>query len=419
MIDEPTVDDRPPGGNRAVYLHIGTLKTGTSFIQSVLLRNVDRLHHDGILFPIDQTRWALQVRAVRDVLDRKGQTPVRGDWDRLVAQITEWPGRASVVSMEFLSLATTAQVETIVGSLQAVDVHVVLTLRDLARVLPSAWQSMIKQGRPWSFEEFVAGVTADDPRSNEPGQRFWLHHDAVTIAERWLAAVGPERLHVVTVPPSSRPPSLLWQRFCEVLALDGDAYDITQDQKSNFSLSYSDTELLRQVNVELATMPKRDHKRWATRFLANRVLRAASSEDIADDRPEVDDATRDWAVRRSELLIEALRALDLHVVGDLEELLPQPPSSDRATAGPKIVYPDRAAYVLASMIRKLVEIESDRSARSTGQVATAPLRRRNRPGGTRRAGGGASDDHDDDEDDFYDQEAIDEDRPRRPGERSR
>src|SRR5688500_5412963 len=73
--------------SRTVYLHIGLFKSGTSFIQSVLLRNRAQLERDGFLFPTDDGRWSLQVRAARDVLEIKHHISSDGAWDELVEMI--------------------------------------------------------------------------------------------------------------------------------------------------------------------------------------------------------------------------------------------------------------------------------------------------------------------------------------------
>ena len=118
-----------------VFLHIGTMKTGTSFLQRVLQRNAAVLAADGITYPLENSRWALQVRAARDILEIKGK-PTYGGWAAMLDAIQAWPGRAAVVSMEFYSLASAARAEKIVAALAPSDVQVIITARDLVRVMP-------------------------------------------------------------------------------------------------------------------------------------------------------------------------------------------------------------------------------------------------------------------------------------------
>ena len=75
---------------RRVFLHIGAIKTGTTYIQTVLRENRERLIEEGVLFP--GRRWRNQVSAVEDVL-RLGKTrdgrpmPSARPWPRLVEEL--------------------------------------------------------------------------------------------------------------------------------------------------------------------------------------------------------------------------------------------------------------------------------------------------------------------------------------------
>ena len=356
MSDTPRAADGPAESSRTVYLHVGLFKSGTSFLQSVLLRNQESLHRNGVLFPTGARRWGAQVRAVRDVLEIKHHNPSDGAWDELVVMIHGSPVRTAIVSMEFLSLADADAAQRIVADLAPWRVEVIITIRDLARVLPSAWQSMVKQGHDWPFAEFVEAVRGD-PTEHDASRRFWHHHDATAIVDRWLGAVGSDRTHLVTVPPSGAPPSVLWERFSSVVGIDPDAYDITQDRNSNFSLSYSDTELLRQVNHALSTgISRKARKRYSTRYLSNRVLRNDSANATASDRPALDEATQVWAAERSRQIIAGLRSSGVRVVGDLDELQPVPGQTGAGSA-PLQVYPERTAEIIAALIKKMAALD--------------------------------------------------------------
>jgi hypothetical protein len=47
-----------------VVLHVGLMKSGTSFLQRVLRHNQDLLREQGVLFP---SPWKRQVQAVKDL----------------------------------------------------------------------------------------------------------------------------------------------------------------------------------------------------------------------------------------------------------------------------------------------------------------------------------------------------------------
>lgn len=384
-------EQQPGDAPLTVFLHIGTMKTGTSFVQSVLLKNREVLRDEGVLYPLRGNQWALQVKAARDILGIKG-LPSEGGWAAQAEKIDAWDGRAVVVSMEFYSLASAAKAKQVVASLRPAKVEIILTARDLVRVLPSAWQSMIKQGRPWPFNEFVSAVIDQGAGDPDAHRRFWRHQDVVDIARKWVGAVGADNVHLITVPPSGAAPSLLWERFCGVIGVEPSRYDISQDRNSNFSLSYSDTELMRQVSGALYDdLGKLPFKRWATHYFANRVLRASAAEDTAHDRPRLSSAAQDWAIRRSQAMVEDLRGMGLHVVGDLSELVPREsrPASGADEAAPLTSYPDGAVAIIAALLRRIAEVDP-------GQQAGERSSRKSRAAGSDNAEASVDDDAYDD-----------------------
>ena len=69
-----------------VNLHIGTFKTGTSYLQTVLAHSKSQLAEAGVLWP--GRAWADQVTATRALLSNR---PGRGEaWDRLVDEVASF-----------------------------------------------------------------------------------------------------------------------------------------------------------------------------------------------------------------------------------------------------------------------------------------------------------------------------------------
>jgi hypothetical protein len=306
-----------------VWLHIGTPKSGTSYVQDVLALNRERLAADGVLWP-GQT-WRDQVRAVRDVLDffpnDVVNPAIRGWWDRLRGEILAWEGRAAVISMEWLVHARPDQVEKIRQSLAPHEVRVIVTARDLARGVPAQWQEQVQNWAVWTWDEYVAAVTAGDPLEHRPGQQFWTDHDLGRMLRNWSdGGVPPEHTTLVTVPGRDAAPDLLWQRFAEVIGVDP-GYD-TKVAPSNTSIGVPSAELLRRVNV--AT--REAGLDWAYGdpvvkwTLAKRVLGPRRRKEYGLRLPT---AHREWAERESRRLITDVAASGVRVVGDLQELMPE------------------------------------------------------------------------------------------------
>ena len=194
-----------------VVLHVGLMKSGTTFVQGRLEANRSALADRGVLFP--GPTWARQTRAVQDLIgSRHGQA---GDWDDPVREVAAWPGTA-VVSMEYLGPIAPARIERIVADLAGTRVEAVVTVRDLGRAVPAMWQETLKNRRTWSWTDYLAALEDGEA---EAGRKFWRQQDAARVVGRWVDGLGPDAVSVVTVPPSGSPGDLLWDRFLDAAGL--------------------------------------------------------------------------------------------------------------------------------------------------------------------------------------------------------
>src|SRR5699024_5903094 len=75
----------------------------------------------------------------------------------------------------------------------------------------------------------------------------WRQKNAAAVAALWARHVPPERITIVTVPPSGSEPDELLRRFCHVL--DVEHTRLRDDRtRPNEALSHVAAELLRRVN---------------------------------------------------------------------------------------------------------------------------------------------------------------------------
>ncbi|MGH3358211.1 MAG: hypothetical protein ACRDO7_05375, partial [Nocardioidaceae bacterium] len=159
-----------------IYLHIGAMKTGTKHLQNLMEVNADSLARAGYLFPVEHG-WSDQVFATREILRMTGDARVRrraeGKWDRVATQMLDHDGPASIFSMEFLSFAHRPGVRRIARSLEAADVHVILTVRDAIGVIPAQWQTSARNGHTASWREFAEQVMADPPDPKSTGHKVF------------------------------------------------------------------------------------------------------------------------------------------------------------------------------------------------------------------------------------------------------
>ncbi len=343
-----------------IFLHIGAMKTGTTYLQGLLSANKERLADAGYLFPGE--RWTDQSRAAADVLgfsldDPRRKAAVEGRWDRIVAEMLAHRGRgrkASIFSMEFLSFADTEQATRILDSLARADVEIILTVRDTISTIPAQWQTSCRNGAHVPYRRFVYGVrdaialqdAEDDQgtpsaRVSKPVRLFRRTQDIERMLDVWVPLVGAERVHVVTVPPRGSDPAVLWQRFASVVGVDPDVCEQPEDT-SNSSLGHASTELMRLVNKQLDLSPT-DYTLLVKGPLARRILgsRAAAEQPIRMHR-----RGHILGVRWNRRIRRAVRRHGVDVVGSLDDLVVRRPGKDVRARLPRVA----PAEVLAAAV---------------------------------------------------------------------
>ena len=290
-----------------LVLHIGAMKTGTTYLQNLLEANTSQLADQGWWAP-DQRRV---VRAVRELMaltdDGRASATDAPRWASLVDDARAHAaagGHGTVVSMEFLSYARKARVQRIVAGAHGLDLEVVLTVRDAVRAIPSQWQSLSRNGHSLSWPDFAGAVRASGLRRVAPGVKsFRRTQDIPRMLEAWGRTVPPERFHAVTVPGSSEPRSLLWERFLSVVGVDPAATTL-EAAFDNPQLGYGSCELLRLVNGAGLGAEQPSAYRKVVRRLTREHLLALRDEQT---RPRMDRASAEFAV---ELNARTLAAID-------------------------------------------------------------------------------------------------------------
>src|ERR1700712_5458254 len=257
-----------------VILHVGAMKSGTSYVQELLFENQALLAERGVLVP--GRTWSDQVRAVQDLLGlgsaRTGD--ISGYWDRIVTAVADHDG-TSVVSMEFLGPAPPRVIERVVSQLY--DVTVVVSARDLNRQLPSMWQETVQNGRTWTFADYVRGARDGRPRPDRrpedvtpAGRTFWRQQNVVRLCRNWAAAGA--RVVLLTVPPPGAPRQLLRDRFLSVLPTPSEGLEVAPS--ANESIGASSSSVLRRVNqiLDEAGLPFPEGARLRKEVLAKAVM---------------------------------------------------------------------------------------------------------------------------------------------------
>lgn len=301
-----------------VVLHIGTMKSGTTYVQRVLdsgvLENVGAFYAGG--------SFRAQSRAVEGLplLTKGGRGRA---WQELAANVLRREGTA-VYSHEFLSFASKDRVDRVVGPFEGTPVDVVLTVRDQHKALPAQWQSFVRNKGAESWEEYLRGIQSVRTRSPKrarsgasrprPAFNFRRTQDVPGMIRRWAGHPGVSSVSVVAVPPPGSPPQLLWQRFCEAARV-AEVAPPNADIRLNESLGYASCDLLRRLNEPLIELKRLPYER-ARRAPVTALLPLRDSE----QRPELDRAGGALARKLNGRIRRAASRDGVRLVGSPEDL---------------------------------------------------------------------------------------------------
>ena len=315
-----------------VLLHVGTPKTGTSYLQDVLFRNRETLQQAGILYPA--ARHDSHFLAALDLMQLPWgglQSEAIGAWDDLAGQVREAFAAGmttAIISHEILATASRVQIGRALSSLghgDGVEVHLVLSVRDLVRQIPAEWQENVKHRAQLGYGAFLDQIT-DPERGTRIGAWFWGVQEVPDILDRWGQDLPPDHIHVVTVPPPGGAPELLWKRFSQAFGLDGIDLDL-EGERHNPSLGVPETTLLRRINRKTnAELPPADYRPLVRELLAHQTL----SRRTASPRLALPPDLHPWVQELSASWIAEVEARGYDVIGDLGDLVGAPPVAEYA-----------------------------------------------------------------------------------------
>ncbi|MGW4907500.1 hypothetical protein [Streptomyces sp. NPDC004270] len=366
-----------PAGTR--LLHIGPHKTGTTAIQGALFAAKDKLPEHGVEFPATSRHPMEAALAACARPAMMGDTvPTEKHWTRLLKQVEATGSRTSVISSEFFADAPDDEtVARIVEQLGGDRVHVLVTLRPIARIMPSQWQQYVQNGLRMGYEEWLDHMLRKAPYE-KPNPSFWRRHRHDRLVERWIRAVGADRITVVVADDRDR--DSLMRTFEALLGLPVNLLRPVPDA-ANRSLTLAETEMLRKLNVEFRGngLPDELYSKLVRNGAVMHMKNTCSptAEDVKISTP-------DWAVeaagRIGAEMVERIGAMGVRVIGDASLLSAIPKQREPAT-GPAAtearIAPEVAAQALygalAAAAAAPVRHTAEAKARTVHQTSSKEL----------------------------------------------
>ncbi|MFO1055867.1 MAG: hypothetical protein U1E53_02750 [Dongiaceae bacterium] len=327
---------------KRVVLHIGPPKTGTKSIQASLSANREALLDHGVYFPDTKPADAIGHPSLAwDIQEDLGRVAARWSdaslsWPTVLARAAEHRADTILLSSEaFVSGfvggdfdgPAFAHMRAILGDLPVI---VVFGLRDPCRLIPSAWQQMVRScsgnGEEYLPLERAAPIVAARP---------WIR--VAPYVAGALGALQPMTLRFFTVPPRHDYQTLL-RRFGEAATLPAPVVNRICAQEpriANEGLSALQAAIMLRINQcqrdadpESCRYPgnaRRDVVQWRTLILE--VLGEARRD--AGAAPTLGPAAHEAATRIGEGIIEWIGTKQYFVAGDLADLQSaEPPSGE-------------------------------------------------------------------------------------------
>ena len=376
----------------SIMLHIGAHKTGTTSLQAALFAASKDLEEQGVINLVaegDETANPA-ARAVQR-LPSSGSAGAPVDysvWTTLVGQAKAHPQHLVSISAEAFAVSEPLVIKTIVNDLGIDRLQVVITLRPLGKILPSQWQQDLHGA--WvnqKFEEWLRETLRDVRPMKQMGplqvpHQFWIRHRHDALLQRWIDAVGSDRITLV-VGDDQRKSSLL-DNFEDLLSLRGGTLSSVAVAR-NQSMTLPEMQIMQRYGelLESSELGKRIVAR-SRYHKALRILRKIRSENTSDARLVIPE----WSFERvSELqreMVEHMQASGVAVIGTLNQLnwLPQQSEANGSRSGQveqvdQVELERLTAKMLKSAARRLGigETDSPNAPHREGTALAAPLLR--------------------------------------------
>lgn len=350
-----------------VYLHVGSPKSGTTYLQRILRHNQAALAQQGVLVAGKTHVELVHAGFVVREDARLENLPARaaGAWDRIVEQVRDFPGHTAIVSYELFAGAKRQQAADAIAALDSLEVHVVVTTRDLGQAVSSAWQERLKFALDVPLEEWQPPPESRGPRA----EWGWRTMDPASVAGRWGAGLPPERIHIVTAPRRGAARRELWDRFAEACSLQ----DVTIDldiPPANLSLGVKAAEVLRKVNEQdLGPITgAREQSRWLRDTLAHTVLAPLDDEPMG-----ITDDQLAEAEERARAAVAAICEAGWTVHGDLADITATRREGRMPGEVPADELLDVAVRTITGLLLELREARTTAAGTGKAKVEATPM----------------------------------------------
>lgn len=341
---------------KKVIIHPGFPKSGTTALQASLMQAQKELANQGLHFAPPwnnahhRAAWAI-TRYVFGWKSNGGESTPISAWENLCDEIKNVKSDALITS-EFLIKADPTTIQQIKRDLGQVEIKIVFTLRPFAKLLPSRYQQSLKKGRTWTYDEWLKTIFKD---SGSVGLT-----DYAEILQNWVEAFGKENVSLIIADETN--PEFLYRSFEQALGLAVETLKPAKIKRLNRSLTASEVEILRQVNLR---KPKKWKWKQYNLFVRGKFVRNLSDKPSAfKEDPKL--VLPSWAIEKlqpyASSQISRIEKLGIDILGDPKSLHSDTFAIDTNTNG---FVP---AAMAADLVIQLAAIPSVKDARTRDLV---------------------------------------------------
>jgi len=318
-----------PPGTRALY--IGPPKSGTTALQAAASAARDELYTHGVVYPGSGESHHREIYAFMGRRDRRGKStrgrmtrqdigraPAPGEWAALMDEIRAEPSRRVLISHESAARATRRMARRFVDELGADRIHIIITLRPPADVLPSRWSELVKEGMTDTFDGWLRRLYLGQGRRLARGTRRYLNQAG--LVRRWAAVAGPENVTVIVV--DGRDKNFLSDVFEQLLDLPARTLARAGTGNSNRSMTVEEAEIVRRLNTRLERFRGTRWFRYIDAFRTSALNRALVYRTPApgESRLRLPSWAVEFAARDGRRYARRIRTSGVRVIGNLRAL---------------------------------------------------------------------------------------------------
>jgi hypothetical protein len=311
---------------KKIIIHPGFPKSGTTALQASLMQAQENLAGQNLLY---QPAWNnAHHRAAWALTDyifgwegKGGETTPQAAWQKL-CQESASAKTPVLISSEFFIRADARKVEQIKAELGASEYKIIFTLRPFAKVLPSRYQQSLKKGKTWTYDKWLHSILDD-------AQTKINLVDYAGIIETWTNTFGADNVTIIIADETN--PEILYRRFESALGIQNESLKPAKIKKLNRSLTASEVEILRQVNLRKPKKWKWTQYRYFIR--GNFVKFLSDNPSKFKDDPKLQLPA--WAVESlvpySKDQVHRIMGLGAEILGDADSLITYGSKNDAAT----------------------------------------------------------------------------------------